>query len=159
MNAIISVCGEYRYTLTREFNLLYSKRASVLFVMLNPSTADSEMNDPTIRRCLGFAKKWDCAKLTVVNLYAFRATDPIELFKAKDPVGVENNSHLRNELAFHGGAICAWGNNAKENRVREFTQMAKKAGTKLWHLGLTKGGQPRHPLYIKASQKPILWEE
>lgn len=157
MSAIISDCGKYRYVLRRDPDLL-ADRAPALFVMLNPSKADAEQDDPTIRRCKNFAKLWGCAGLIVVNLYAFRATDPKELWKAEDPVGPENDFHLSNQL-FAGDVVCAWGNNAREDRVLEFLELANKAGSRLWHLGLTKAGQPRHPLFVRADQPLIRWNE
>ena len=80
MSAIISACGQYRYQLTREAHDQFATRGPALFIMLNPSTADAELDDPTIRRCRGFAKAWDCAGIVVANLYALRATDPAALW-------------------------------------------------------------------------------
>lgn len=156
MSAIISDCGKYRYVLRRDPDLL-AEKTPALFVMLNPSTADAREDDNTIRRCKGFAKKWGCAGFIVVNLYAFRTKSPKLLFKAEDPVGPDNDHHLGNQL-FAGDVVCAWGNNAREDRVQEFFKLAKKAGARLWHLGLTKAGQPTHPLFIRADQPLIRWD-
>lgn len=158
MSAIISECGKYRYQLTRDADL-FVERSPALFVMLNPSKADAEHDDPTITRCKGFARLWGCAGLTVVNLYGFRATDPKDLFCAEDPVGPLNNFHLRNALTIHRDAVCAWGNNAREDRVREFIALARHAGARLWHFGLTKKGQPWHPLFVRANQPLERWNE
>ena len=159
MGAIISTCGKYRYVLTRSADLFNTERVPALFVMLNPSKADAKENDPTITRCIGFANRWDCGGLTVVNLYAYRATKPKDLWKVIDPIGSENEAHLRAQLVIYGDAVCAWGNNAKKERVDEFLTLAKELGTRLWCFELTKLGQPRHPLYIKATQKLIRYKE
>lgn len=159
MGAIISTCGLYRYVLTRGADLFNTQRMPALFVMLNPSTADATIDDPTIRRCMGFSKKWDCAGLTVVNLYALRATKPKELWEAKDPVGPDNETNLRLQLIIHGDAVCAWGNNAKQWRVNEFLKLASELETRLWCFGLTKAGQPKHPLYMKLNQPLIRYKE
>src|SRR5262249_14212908 len=90
--AVISDCGRYRYSLTRRWGDAAEPRA--LFVMLNPSTADAEQDDPTIRRCIGFAKAWGMGSLEVVNLYALRATDPAALLSAPDPIGPKNDTMI-----------------------------------------------------------------
>ena len=123
--ALISDCGFYRYWLTRPGRSLIAERGPVLFIMLNPSTADAELDDPTIRRCRGFAESWGCAGLTVANLYAYRATDPAALRLCADPVGPDNDAHLVRLLREHGEAVCAWGNSAAPDRVREFMQLAE----------------------------------
>ena len=84
-NAKISECGNYRYWLTRESELEHPGRGTALFIMLNPSTADASEDDPTIRRCRGFAKSWECAGLTVANLYALRSTNPKTAMGCKRP--------------------------------------------------------------------------
>lgn len=90
-SAIISECGKYRYSLSRIWD---ENKANVLFIMLNPSTADGDVDDPTIRRCIGFAKSWGYGGIYVGNLFAYRATDPKELLKVENPIGFENIHHL-----------------------------------------------------------------
>ena len=108
--AIISSCQRYRYTLTRTVGCAAKV---VTFIMLNPSTADAREDDPTIRRCKGFARSLAAGKLIVVNLFAFRATKPKVLLAEKEPVGPENNDHIRcaAEEAHNSGGmvIAAWG--------------------------------------------------
>ena len=94
MTAILSPCGRYRYRLERDLGAIGAMRGSVAFVMLNPSTADATTGDPTIRRCIGYARAWSYAKLIVGNAYAWRSTDPAGLWTADDPVGPENDQHL-----------------------------------------------------------------
>lgn len=150
MNALISDCGQYRYWLTRHKLTLLPDRGSALFVMLNPSTADANIDDPTIRRCIGFAQSWDCAGLTVANLYALRATDPRELWSCDDPVGPDNDKHLLSLILEYEDVVCAWGANAKPERVKQFLEIADRPCVRLWCLGTTKAGAPRHPLYLRA---------
>jgi len=122
--------------------------------MLNPSTADAEIDDPTIRRCMGFTRREGFDAMVVVNLCAFRATDPRELLDADDPGGPENGEWIH-KACFQGTTIvCAWG--AIPKPIRKFADLAVKLmrddgyGEKLKCLGKTKDGQPRHPLYVRA---------
>lgn len=107
--AIISDCGRYRYQLGRT----WSDGPIARFIMLNPSTADATEDDPTIRRCISFAKREGAGAISVVNLFAFRATKPADMMKATDPIGPENNDHLRewvgHEFGFAKLVIAAWG--------------------------------------------------
>ena len=156
--ARLSDCGTYRYTLGRRWTHDLSAGAAV-FVMLNPSTADAEQDDPTIRRCIGFAKALGCGGLHVVNLYAYRATKPADLWKAADPIGPENDEVLRE--TFKAAAredrpvIAAWGANAAPLRAQFVGALARAAGSTLTALGLTKDGAPRHPLYLRSDARPI----
>lgn len=149
--AIISPCGKYRYRLQRQ----WSGGALLPFVMLNPSTADADIDDPTIRRCMGFARREGAAGIEVVNLFAFRATKPSIMLAAEDPVGPENERAMY-ELALAAKCgdvpiICAWGANAGDAGPRAIEYL-KGQGATLRCLGKTAGGHPRHPLYVKADQ-------
>lgn len=157
MSAIISPCGQYRYLLTRPTEVQQPERDAALFLMLNPSTADATVDDPTIRRCLGFAKAWGCKGLAVANLYALRSTSPKGLWHHDDPIGPENDAWLGRLAAEYGDVICAWGANAKADRVNEVASILVSAGSRLWCLGTTKTGAPRHPLYIRADQPLARW--
>lgn len=148
----------YRYTLGRRWGALDDRGAAV-FVMLNPSTADATLDDPTVRRCIGFAKSLGCGGVHVVNLYAYRATRPSDLWKAADPVGPENDEILRGTFrAAHEEMrpiIAAWGANAKPERVQQVVRLAGSAP--LSALGVTKDGHPRHPLYLRRDATPEPW--
>lgn len=158
MSAEISSCGTYRYLLTRQSRISNPSHQTVLFVMLNPSTAGATVDDPTIRRCLGFAERWAAAGIAVVNLYALRATDPRVLRGHPDPVGPENDDWIARAAIYAGGnAICAWGANAEPARVRLVVTMLSRRGITLWCLGTTKHGHPRHPLYVPGNQPLIKW--
>ncbi len=157
MSAIISACGQYRYQLTRAPQQSYPTSGTALFIMLNPSTADASLDDPTIRRCRGFAKSWDCNGIVVANLYALRATNPGELWKHADPVGEENDWHLAALIREHETIVCAWGANAKPDRVDTLRKMFHRMSRPMC-LGTTNAGAPRHPLYIRGDQPLIDWK-
>lgn len=156
MSAIISVCGQYRYKLTRPAADMHPTAGPALFIMLNPSTADAALDDPTIRRCMGFAKTWDCAGLVVANLYALRATNPADLWKHADPVGEDNDAMLAALIREHETIVCAWGANARPERVAVVRKMFHRLSRPMC-LGITKHGAPRHPLYIRADQPLTDW--
>lgn len=157
MGAIISSCGSYRYVLERPSEVEQPQFGPALFIMLNPSTADAEKDDPTIRRCRRFGRDWGYAGIKVANLYALRATKPRELWVHDDPVGIENNQYLMNLLLEHKDIICAWGVNARKKRVDHFIRLAQQADARLWCLGTTKSGAPRHPLYVKRTEPLRQW--
>lgn len=154
-SAVISDCGTYRYELLRRWDVT---KPRVGWVMLNPSTADAEVDDPTIRRCMGFARAWGYGGIVVRNLYALRATDPRELWKHPDPIGPDNRAHLR-EAGRDALTICAWGSNAHPFHASAAIVGLIRAGGRPHYLALTKGGQPRHPLYLKADLTPIPFGE
>lgn len=158
MSAIISPCGTYRYELQRRRGIDYPERGAAVFCMLNPSTADASIDDPTIRRCRGFADAWGCDGLIVVNLYALRATDPRELRRHSEPIGPENDFQLRSVARCLGDIVCAWGANADPSRVRDVVAIFRDAGARLWCLGTTKDGHPRHPLYVRGDTKLVAWD-
>ena len=127
---------------------------NVLWVMLNPSTADAENDDPTIRRVLGFSARFGLGKATVANLFAYRTTNPRELLLAKDPVGPDNDGHIQRMAADADLIILAWGSHqAAEKRAPQVRDML--AGYPLHCLGKTQSGAPRHPLYL-PSDAPLV---
>lgn len=143
-DAIISGCGQYRHSLTRK----WGPGPTCVFIMLNPSTADAVEDDPTIRRCIGFAQREGCGSLEVVNLFGFRATSPADLKRAADPVGRWNDQYLYAAVKFATGpVIAAWGaHGAWMDQSRKVRQMLRTKPLKC--LGLTKAGEPKHPLYL-----------
>jgi hypothetical protein len=146
--AYISECQQYRYWLTREWG---SGGNLLAFVMLNPSTADAIVDDPTIRRCINFAKREGRNGIVVVNLFAARATNPDDMFKMRDPAGPQNEnqwmSWLRHERS---KVVCAWGADSRARfQASAFRRFAHGHLIDLWQLGLSKDGSPRHPLYLK----------
>lgn len=155
MSAVISPCGMYRYTLHRSLKSVCRWYRPILFIMLNPSTADAEIDDPTIRRCMKFGESFNMTHLTVVNLFAYRATDPNILARAKDPIGPDNDQHLIEQIEKHRNSliIAAWGAHpfAKERGEA----LARRLGP-FQCLGTTKDNAPRHPLYLPANAE---WKE
>ena len=144
-----SRCGRYRYWLRRHWN---PGRLQCAFIGLNPSTADARIDDPTLRRCIGFAKQWGYGSLLLVNLFAWRATDPRDLLDAPDPVGPQTNEWLRRATQESGVVVAAWGNGGKlADRAYDVATQLRP----LHCLGTTSLGMPRHPLYCRANCAPI----
>jgi hypothetical protein len=153
--AVISDCGQYRYELTRS----WGAGRLVNFVMLNPSTADGTRDDPTVRRCLAFARSWGFDAVVVSNLFALRATQPEQLWQSPDPVGPDNDSWIACCAGVSDMVICAWGNLGRYRdraaAVRRLLEAENKP--KIHCLGCTMALQPRHPLYLAASISPLPW--
>lgn len=154
MTAVFSPCGNYRYLLTRKTKCPLRWVRNALFIMLNPSTADATNDDPTIRRCIGFAEREGCTDLTVVNLFAFRATNPKDLLKCSDPVGPLNDHFLAEQIEKHrtGIIVAAWGSHPLAKERAE--EVAGSLGPFVC-LGKTKNGSPKHPLYLKGDSPLI----
>jgi hypothetical protein len=156
--ADISPDKQYRYTLWRR----WADGPTALFVMLNPSMADASVDDPTIRRCIGFADREGAGALKVVNLYALRATRPGHLVEHHDPVGNENYATLRREIRGHALVIAAWGAHPLvETKAPWVSDIARRYDRELVCLGITKAGHPRHPLYVRSDQplEPLAFGE
>jgi hypothetical protein len=142
----------YRYELWREW--WADTSPTCVFIGLNPSTANEEVNDPTIRRCIDFAKRLYCGRLVMLNLYAYRATDPRDLDSALDPIGPDNDKTLKSWAdrmipCGSGVVIAAWGAGGHPTRIAEVCGIFDK--TDLACLGKTAKGAPRHPLYVRAA--------
>lgn len=149
--AEFSPCRTYRYSLYRNWDW-QGYANCVMFLMLNPSTADHTENDPTIRRCIGFAKSWGYGGLVVCNLFAFRATNPAEMLAAVDPIGPGNDETLAYQRTHVGLIVAAWGSHGTHQSRGEAIKSV--IGRRLDCLGLTKQGQPKHPLYLAADTQP-----
>jgi len=156
MNAQLSSCGSYRYELARCWDPC---APPLTFIMLNPSTADASADDPTIRRCMGFARREGLGGIVVVNLYAYRATFPVDMLAAADPVGSANDAHLVAALASarrqDAPVVAAWGAKANPDRVRQVCALEGFEGVLC--LGVTNAGHPRHPLYVPADTPFTPW--
>lgn len=152
--AIYSPCERYRYALTRE----WAVGRRLLVVMLNPSTATEAANDPTVERCERRARTLGFGGFRVVNLFAWRATDPRALRGLADPVGPGNDAALRDGAVWADAILCGWGGHgALMGRDAVVLAQLRAASLPLWHLGLTQAGQPKHPLYIGYQVQPVLW--
>ena len=126
-----------------------------MFIGLNPSTADEIEDDPTIRRCIGYAKDWGYSGLCMTNLFAFRATLPTVMKSQADPIGPDNDRYLLDMAKYAGVIVAAWGVNGNHlGRDKRVFEMINN----LHHLGFTKEGYPRHPLYLKKDLRPVLWQ-
>lgn len=190
--ADISPCGKYRYRLWREWRLhplpaqwdmwtnddgspivdgagqQLGEPKTCLFVMLNPSTADGKEDDPTIRRCVGFAKSWGYDRMEVVNLFAYRATDPRNLLALKhsdEPWGIDNQSKIYRAMDKSVNRIvCAWGAHGTHlgqgetvlGWIEDYAEFLDET-PEIVALGLTKDGQPRHPLYLAKDATPFAY--
>ncbi len=153
-SAVFSPCETYRYALTREWD----DGPRLLYVMLNPSTADERRNDPTIERCERRARALGCGAMRIANIFAFRATDPKVLKKAMDPVGPENDRFLSEAVAWADHVLCAWGaHGIFLNRGPDVEAALREQEKALWHLGTTAAGAPRHPLYVGYAVQPVKW--
>lgn len=152
-SAEISDCGRYRWWLRRSWDRGGNGKA-VCFVMLNPSTADAMIDDPTIRRCMGYAQRWGYSTLSVRNLFAYRATNPADLRGVADPEGGERGDMELQAAATADLVICAWGAGGPF-RKRDRRALELLAGKPLHCLKVTKNGDPQHPLYLAGGLEPI----
>lgn len=155
--AKISDNKAWRYWLTRRW---WPGPRTVNFVMLNPSTADATHNDSTVRRCIGFAQTWLSHELVVTNLFAFRSSRPEDLWEDTEaPVGPGNDVYLLEEAQKADLVVVAWGNHGSfRDRGQQVLKMFALGGIKVHHLGLNKGGQPKHPLYLRSDIQPIEYD-
>ena len=150
----------YRYTLGRIWD---DELEEVVFIGLNPSTADENLDDPTIRRCIGFAKAWGYGALVMLNLFALRATDPRGLRVALDPIGYPRNDYEISQYVQQSAlVVAAWG--ADEFAIQRGKDVMEQIryqgdGHKLHHLGLTKHWQPKHPLYLAKTTELQKWSK
>jgi hypothetical protein len=124
---------------------------------VEPEHSGRHARRSNVRRCRGFTKLWDCNGLAVANVYALRSTNPAALWAHHDPVGPDNDNYLWIVARERGAVVCAWGSNAKPQRAARVASILIDAGARLWCLGTTKDGSPRHPLYVRADQPLIRW--
>lgn len=153
--AVLSDCRRFRYRLFRRWG---TGARRVLWVMLNPSTADHETNDQTIRKCVTYSKDWGFAALEVVNLYALRSTDPSVLSIDGDAIGSENDEQIRKVLGHEDVklVVCAWGTKSpRADRAPAVLQLIEAAGHVPMCLHITKDGHPGHPLYLRSTLRPV----
>jgi len=155
-DAVISDCGKYRYLLRRTWD---HTKPRALIVMLNPSTADADIDDATIRSCIRLCKGLEYGSFEVVNLFAFRATDPADLEKASEPVGERNEITIEAAIGRCDVAICAWGAHPMtQRRARSTHALLRSYRPAVFCLGTTKAGAPKHPLYIKSGTPLQVYE-
>jgi len=150
--AHFSRCTTFRYALWREWN---AGQPKLLLIGLNPSTADAARNDPTIRRCIGFARDWGFGGVWVLNLFAFRATYSNDLKAAADPIGPRNDEWIRRVARTADRVVAAWGNDG--GFMQRSTRVRGMLGDRLEAIRLNAGGEPAHPLYLPRGLRPIRW--
>ena len=154
--AIYSDCENYRYSLTRTWDANIRK---VLFIMLNPSTATEIQNDPTVERCERRARALGYGAFQVCNIFAYRATDPHIMRTQNDPNGPDNSGTILEAATWADDIVCAWGTHgAHMGRGVEVETLLREKSLSLTHLGLSKAGHPKHPLYISYSVHPEIWK-
>lgn len=155
--AVFSECQRYRYRLWRRWKGPGTSKGRVNFILLNPSTADATTDDPTVRRCEGFARSWGYGEIIVTNLFAFRSTDPAALRDTPDPVGPHNDMNINSTAMRSDLIVCAWGaGGLLLNRAERVCELLRDF--ELHYLKLTeRGKQPSHPLYLHGGLQPQLW--
>lgn len=153
--AVYSDCEKYRYLLTRTWD---PEGRKALFIMLNPSTATEVQNDPTVERCERRARTLGFGAFRVTNIFAWRDTDPRKMRAAPHPVGPKNDQVITEGCDWADQIIAGWGTHgAHLNRGPEVETLLRDTGMAIYHLGLSKAGHPKHPLYIAYAQQPQLW--
>ncbi len=158
--ACFSEDGLYRYWLQRYFGPEEGPLHRANFVLLNPSTADDVADDPTVRRCIDFAKRWGFESLCVTNLFAFRATDPKAMQAARDPIGSENDAWILQKAREADLVVIAWGNHGNwRGRGPWVRDVLVSRGVTPYYLTRTSSGEPGHPLYLRGDLKPVPWKE
>mmetsp|Transcript_18162 Transcript_18162/g.33571 ORF Transcript_18162/g.33571 Transcript_18162/m.33571 type:complete len:168 (+) Transcript_18162:92-595(+) len=153
--AVYSACERYRYCLTREWN---AGGSQIQFIMLNPSTATEATSDNTMIRCERRARELGYGSLRVVNLFAWRDTDPRNMKAAQDPIGPADDAMILQGLKSTKQTVCAWGNHGSHMGRGPYVKTVLQAiGKPLYHLGLTKHGSPKHPLRLAYTEELQLW--
>lgn len=148
-DANFSECRKYRFALWRKWD---ESKPYAMFIGLNPSTADEIENDPTITRCINYAKSWGYGGLCMANLFAFRATEPTNMMAAIDPIGIGNDEWLIKLSENAGVVVAAWGNNGNYlNRSKQVVELLQN----LHCLKMNQSGEPAHPLYQKSDLQPV----
>jgi len=155
--AIYSDCECYRYSLTRVW---HETGRRVHFVMLNPSTATEVQNDPTVERCERRARALGFGAFRVTNIFAWRDTDPQKMRAAHDPVGPANDAAILDACDWADVTVAAWGTHGEHlDRGAKVKVLLQNTDIPVFHLGLSKAGHPKHPLYISYAQQPVPWNE
>lgn len=156
MGATFSNCRTYRYKLWRTWD---KRKGFVLFLMLNPSTADETVNDSTVERCERYSRAWGYGGLVVCNIFAYRATYPKDLKLYDKPIGPENDKYIARAAKEAKKVVCGWGNHGSFlERSYDVQELLKKNKIKPYCLKITKMGEPSHPLYLRKDLKPIIFK-
>jgi len=157
-DAVFSSCRNWRYALFRNWRSVAARSNEfVAFIGLNPSTADETENDPTVRRCIDYAKRWGFGGMVMLNAFAFRATDPKDMKKQTDPCGPDNDAAIQAIVAKAGKVVACWGCHGRHlNRDDHLAEILPRF-CDVESLKLTHRGSPSHPLYLRADLVPFKW--
>lgn len=151
--AKFSPCQLFRYELVRVWD---NQKPTVNWLMLNPSTATEKILDPTLRRCLGYAKAWGHGGMIITNLFALRSTNPKGLLGVLDPIGPDNDSAIIDAWSKCSTTVVGWGKTGLfKGRARQVVSMLQQHGAHLFCVSTNKDGSPGHPLYLKGGLSPI----
>jgi len=154
--ADFSIDRRHRYRLWREWD---STKGCAVFVGLNPSTADEKKNDPTVRRCVNYAKAWGYGRMVMLNIFSFRATDPKVMKAEPDPVGPDNDNAIIDVAKQSDLIVLCWGSHGGHlDRGRQVAMLLAAKDMEMYCFGITAAGHPKHPLYLKKSLRPVLFE-
>jgi hypothetical protein len=145
---------KYRYTLWRQWEEVENW---VAFIGLNPSIADETEDDPTVRRCINFAKKWGYSGMFMLNIFAYRATDPKEMKAAEDPIGIANNRYINITIYDSDRVVLCWGNHGSHIHRNAAVAELVSYHSNVVHFGLTKSREPKHPLYLSNNAQLYIW--
>jgi len=145
----------YRYVLWRRWGI----GPAVVWIMLNPSTADETDLDPTLRRCQDFTMRWGHPAMVILNLYGLRSTDPKGLWEVDDPYGPDNLRHIEEQCKDAALVVLGWGTNAKPEAVARVLSVLRDLGVETFCLRRTKEGHPEHPLYLPKRLAPVPWHQ
>lgn len=148
-NAIIDSTGKYRYSLSRTWDTNLEK---IIFILLNPSTADAYVDDNTVKKCIKFAETWKFGSLEIVNLFAYRATDPRVLITVDEPIGKENDRYILESVKNANKIVVGWGNKCCFSS-RDIDVLNLLSNYKLYCLDINKTGKPKHPLYVAENKE------
>lgn len=149
--AEVSDCKQYRYSLRRVWE---PNKPKVMFVCLNPSTADGVLDDPTIRKCVCFAKAWGYGGLYMGNLFSYRTKSPTELYSVIDPIGPDTDYWLSTLSKDASLIVAAWGNHGS---YLDRSEQVRKLFSQLSYIKMNKSGEPAHPLYLPGEHRPVRW--
>jgi len=156
--ADFSSCMKYRWSLKRDLRNINSGNKTMNFIMLNPSTANEEFNDPTVARCENRTIDMGYSYMIVTNIFAYRATDPDDMKAQSDPVGELNDKTISDSASESDYIICAWGNHGNfMNRGAGVKKILDDINKPLYYLKMNGSGQPSHPLYLRKDIEPALW--
>jgi len=156
--AVFDRSENYRYTLWRKWD---DQAPRILFVMLNPSRANEEINDQTIRTCIGFAMHQKFGSMEVVNLFAYRTSDPRILMRARNPIGKDNDAFILDGCQRSSTIVLAWGNHGRHLERSNYvvSDLIQQTKQNVVCLGITKEGFPRHPLYVKRTTNLVPFQK